>query len=144
MVQLYQTRGLPESDARAAISILSKHKDFFVDVMMVEELGLLPPDANTAPWKNGLVTFFSFILFGTIPLLAYVSDNGTSRNTLFAIACVLTGITLFILGAVKSRFTRQKWYTSGLQVLIVGSLSAASSYLISWLIQELLHVPSTC
>jgi len=63
MVQLYQTRGLPESDARAAIGILSKHKDFFVDVMMVEELGLLPPDANTAPWKSGLVTFFFIFYF---------------------------------------------------------------------------------
>jgi len=144
MVQLYQTRGLPETDARAAIGILSKHKDFFVDVMMVEELGLLPPDANIAPWKSGLVTFFSFCIFGTVPLLAYVGDNSTNKNTLFGIACALTAATLFILGAVKSRFTRQRWYSSGLQVLLVGSVSAAASYLISWLIQDLLHVPSTC
>jgi len=138
MVELYQNKGLPESDARAAISILSKHKDFFVDVMMVEELGLLPPDANNAPWKSGLVTFTSFILFGTIPLLAYVGAKETSGPILFAITCVLTGATLFTLGAVKSRFTKQRCYNSGLQVLLVGSISAAASYFISWFIKEVI------
>jgi len=144
MVELYQAKGLPESDARAAIGILSKHKDFFVDVMLVQELGLLPPEANTAPWKNGVVTFFSFIIFGTVPLLAYAIANSSNGTVLFTTTCFLTGFTLFVLGAIKSRFTRQKWYMSGLQVLFVGSISAASSYFIGWFIQSVVLHNSTC
>jgi hypothetical protein len=33
---------------------MSKYEDFFCDVMLVEELGLMPPDPDAAPWKNGL------------------------------------------------------------------------------------------
>ena len=35
--------------------------------MMVEELGIQPPDPEDVPWKNGVVTFMAFIIFGTYP-----------------------------------------------------------------------------
>lgn len=44
MVDLYVTKGLNIQDAQKVVSIISKNKKFFVDVMMKEELNLLPPD----------------------------------------------------------------------------------------------------
>mmetsp|Transcript_40450 Transcript_40450/g.56193 ORF Transcript_40450/g.56193 Transcript_40450/m.56193 type:complete len:276 (+) Transcript_40450:60-887(+) len=42
MVELYTAKGLEKEEAAAAVQILSKHKDFFVDLMMLEELEITP------------------------------------------------------------------------------------------------------
>merc|ERR1719171_2670704 len=38
MVQLYCKRGLPEERARSVVQTMATHSEFFVDVMMLEEL----------------------------------------------------------------------------------------------------------
>merc|ERR1712196_608114 len=38
MVQLYVSKGLPQEEAETVINIMAEHTEFFVDVMMVEEL----------------------------------------------------------------------------------------------------------
>jgi hypothetical protein len=40
-------------DAATVIDILAKNKQHFVDIMMVEELGLLPVDPDDNPLKEG-------------------------------------------------------------------------------------------
>ena len=52
------------------VEILSKNKKAWVNVMMAEELGLNCNEKS--PTKNALVTFFSFVLFGVIPLLPFI------------------------------------------------------------------------
>ncbi len=52
MIQLYIAKGLSKQDAETVIKILSKDKKFFVDMMMKEELELLPPDEKD-PLVNG-------------------------------------------------------------------------------------------
>jgi Integral membrane protein DUF125. len=101
-----------------------------VDVMMVEELGII--NENESPIKNAFVTFFSFVVFGIIPILIYVlaiyiPDLG--ENT-FLIACILTGLTLFSLGALKVKITTKNWIISGLEMLLVGGVAAIAAYLI--------------
>ena len=36
--------GIDEDGARQIVDIISKNHETFVDIMMVEELGLMPPD----------------------------------------------------------------------------------------------------
>ena len=52
------------------VDTLSKHKDVWVEVMMIEELGI--NDFEHSPLKNSMVTFISFVLFGLIPLLPFI------------------------------------------------------------------------
>jgi DNA damage-binding protein 1 len=40
---------------------------------VLQELGLLPEDADESPAKNGLVMFCSFAAFGLVPLLGILS-----------------------------------------------------------------------
>jgi hypothetical protein len=73
MVELYSLKpGISPEDAKTVVGIISRDHHTFVDIMMVEELGLMPPEETDASWKNGLVTFGAFCLFGTIPLLPYI------------------------------------------------------------------------
>ena len=135
MVDLYAEKGFSKEEATQIITMMSKHKEFFIDHMMVEELGIMTPDEDESPAKNGLVMFLSFMAFGLIPLLAYIALStvefgGNNGDALFGIACAMTACALFLLGAIKSKFSNQTWYISGLQVLGNGALSATAAYLI--------------
>lgn len=79
-----------------------------------------------------VVTFGSFGLFGFVPLLAFTVAQLFSAltNHTFLIASVMTGLTLFLLGALKVRLTNQKWYKSGMEMLLVGGVAASAAYLV--------------
>lgn len=128
LVELYIHKGMAKEDAHAVTEIISRNKEAWIDIMMVEELGIL--DDKESPLKNALVTFFSFGIFGFIPLVAYVLSRFISgvQVPAFPVACILTGLTLFTLGALKVRITGKNWFVSGLEMLIVGGLAASAAY----------------
>ena len=41
LVELYTKKGIPKSDAQKMVDIVSKHPKAWVDIMMVEELGIV-------------------------------------------------------------------------------------------------------
>lgn len=138
MVEMYVDRGMSHKDAEVCIRLMAKYEDFFVNVMMVEELGLQVPDEDENPWFDGFVTFCSFVFFGIFPLLAYVifADMQLELATLFAIACAFTAVMLFVLGVFKSKFTGQHWFASGMEILLLGGVTAAVSFLIGWVVED--------
>ncbi len=93
-----------------------------------------PDDTDKSPLKNAIVTFMSFFIFGLIPLLAYVLTVYFPElsSHAFLIASVLTGVTLFILGTLKSKVTKSKWIRSGVEMLIVGGLAAFVAYVVGF------------
>ena len=84
------------------------------------------------------MTFCSFCVFGTIPLLGYAClyTLQLTATTLFAIAVVLTAITLFGLGVLKARFSKKTWYASGLEVLLLGGGTASVAFLVGLLVEK--------
>lgn len=128
LVELYTDKGILREDAKKIVNIICKHKKAWVDIMMVEELGIL--ESKESPLKNAIVTFFSFCIFGFIPLLAFVVTGMIPfiQGMLFQVATVLTCITLFALGSLKTRFTGRNWIVSGLEMLFVGGIAASAAY----------------
>jgi VIT1/CCC1 family predicted Fe2+/Mn2+ transporter len=55
----------------------------------------------------------------------------------FAIACVLTGLTLFVLGALKVLITGRNWFKAGLEMFLVGGVAALAAYLIGYALSGL-------
>ncbi|GBG25424.1 Vacuolar iron transporter 1 [Hondaea fermentalgiana] len=143
MVDLYEQRGLPRDKAQVVVKTMAKYKEFFIDIMMCEELQLKVPGPDENPYKDGVVTFFSFLIFGTMPLLGYlivplvVPD--VSSSVLFITAVIVTMLVLFILGSFKSAFSASSWWYSGLEFLLLGSAVASTSYGIAMIVEELAH-----
>lgn len=134
LMELYMNKGMSEEDAKTVVDIISKNKEAWVDIMMVEELGIIHEEDS--PLKNALITFVSFITFGFIPVVTYVVSRfipSLPVNT-FALSAVLTSLTLFTLGALKVKVTGKNWFKSGLEMLIVGGLAAGAAYLIGILL----------
>ncbi len=130
LVEIFTAKGYEKEDAERMVDIIAKNKEGWIDIMMKEELEII--EDNESPLKNALVTFGSFALFGFVPLLAFTVAQLFSAltNHTFLIASVMTGLTLFLLGALKVRLTNQKWYKSGLEMLLVGGVAAAAAYLV--------------
>eukprot|EP01087_Luapelamoeba_hula_P022232 TRINITY_DN791_c0_g1_i1.p1 TRINITY_DN791_c0_g1~~TRINITY_DN791_c0_g1_i1.p1 ORF type:complete len:296 (+),score=49.95 TRINITY_DN791_c0_g1_i1:55-942(+) len=147
MVELYMQKGLTEEEATEVIDIFAKNKDFFVDVMMVEELGILMPD-NENPWMLAVVTFCSFMLFGSIPLLAYVvslaiaggDDQKTGFDATLGVSAGMTAITLFALGALSSKWTVEPFWKMGLLVLINGGMAALAAGVVAYALDLIFDV----
>lgn len=127
LIELYVAKGMEQKDAEEVTALISKHHQSWVDIMMVEELGILHTDES--PTKNALITFCSFTFFGFLPVLAYiVLQFIPALPNPFIIASVVTGLTLFALGALKVKVTGQNWFLSGLEMFMVGGIAAASAY----------------
>ena len=61
MVDLYVAKGCEREDAVMIINTMSKYKEFFINVMMAEELELQVPDPDENPWIDGAVTFAYYV-----------------------------------------------------------------------------------
>jgi len=139
MIELWVKKGLSVDEATTVINILAPHTDLFVDLMLVEELGLMVEDE--IPWKHGIVTFTSFCSFGIIPLLVYLlllawdsPNDHTGFDIAFALSGVMTGLTLFTLGALKSKMTMQPWWKSGGFTLFYGGFAAVLAWIIGFVL----------
>ena len=137
MIELYIEKGISESDSKTVVGIISQYEKSWVDIMMVEKLGLI--ESSESPIKNALATFVSFVLFGSIPVLIYAIAKFipfVATHTFFT-ACILPGVTLFILGALKVFFTKQSWYRAGTEMLILGGVASAAAYVVGVLLGRL-------
>lgn len=134
MIELYTAKGIDPAGARTVVDILSRHPEAWIDVMMVEELGIVSEEGS--PWKQAAATFLSFALFGAVPLLVYVAVRlfPTWQINTFAVASLATAMTLFLLGAIKAKFTGRGWIRSGLEMLLIGGVTAAAAYSIGLLL----------
>jgi len=128
LVEIYRAKGVSAEDAESMVAIIAKNPKAWVDIMMVEELGIIGSDES--PIANAVATFFSFSVFGFVPLLTYVLASVVPflHAHTFPIAAALTGATLFALGAVKVRITGKNWFLSGLETFVIGGITASAAY----------------
>lgn len=132
--QIYKDKGFKGEDLKRAVQIITNNKDLWAKEMMIHELGIIPGEEES-PWKNGLVTFAAFAIAGLLPLLPYVF-NIAIKNT-FTTATIFTGVALFIVGALRTIFTKRNWLLAGLEMFAVGALAAGSAYILSYWIDTI-------
>ncbi|MDQ3076334.1 MAG: VIT1/CCC1 transporter family protein [bacterium] len=78
-----------------------------------------------SPIKSAFATFASFILAGSVPLVPYLF---TKSENVFTYAIVFTGITLFIVGCLRTTITKTIWWKAGLEMLAIGAIAAGVAY----------------
>lgn len=76
--------------------------------MLLHEIGILPPgDDDYSAHKSSIAMFLSFLVFGAVPVVTYLCFGlimGSSALDAygFDVACGVTLLTFFVLGAVKN------------------------------------------
>jgi DNA damage-binding protein 1 len=137
MVEIYREKGFSLEDATKVIKTMAKpeYKDFFIDHMMIQELGEQTPGEDEHPVKNGAMCFISFMFWGTIPLIPYciaLPSNYHDHGGLLGICVGITLISLFLLGMQQAHILKQSWLVQGTGMMLNGGLAAGASYLVGW------------
>jgi len=79
------------------------------------------------PMLHGLVTFLAFIICGAVPLISFVLMPDFSEHQ-FLISCMLTALTLFLVGSLRVFIVGKGWFKAGLEMLTVGGIAAIIAY----------------
>jgi len=82
-------------------------------------------DPGTAA-RRGLATFFAFISAGAVALVAYVLP--VDDRWRFPATVVLSALTLFGVGSLRSVFSERSWWRAGAEMLAIGAIAAAVAY----------------
>jgi len=130
--QIYAKKGLEGKDLERVVEVITSDDKRWVDVMMKEELGLVEEPVSDAR-KSGLVTFASFVVAGFMPLASYVFFAQTTDP--FRLSVLITGVTLFAVGATRTLVTKRSWWRAGIEMFAVGMAAAIAAYFIGWFVK---------
>jgi VIT1/CCC1 family predicted Fe2+/Mn2+ transporter len=118
--------GLDRRHARIAAEAISRSRVALLKTMVEKELGLTYGRAETE-LGDAAVVGASYAVAALIPLWPYFF---WSAKTALPVSLVATGLALFLLGVVKGKVARLHLVRSGLEVLLIGGISAGLGYLI--------------
>jgi len=121
----FRARGFAGDLLEQAVATITANKERWVDTMMQEEHGLVGSE-HDRPFLKGLITFCSFVVFGSIPLIPYVLALPDSLR--FGSALGSTVIALVLLGITRSIVTRERIFKGPLEIVGIGLLCAAVAY----------------
>lgn len=121
----FAKKGLEGKELDALVQSVTSKKDVWLDVMMAEEHHMTEEHIGT-PFRHGAMTFLSFCVFGSIPLLPYLFSISEERR--FPVAIASTIIALLLLGASRSFVTKERLIRGALEVVTVGAAGAVIAY----------------
>ena len=114
MIELYTRKGLQEPASRQVVTAMATAPDFFVDVMMLEELKMAPPPSVSA-LAAGARVCASTVVCGFVPplgaMLAHrasqVADSAPLAPSTYALLLALAAVALGYLGVQRAAITHQ-------------------------------------
>jgi len=127
---IYNARGVDMDQARQIATDILQDPEHALNTLSREELGLNPDDLGS-PWGAALSSFVSFALGALVPLLPFVFGERTQPVPAIVL---LTGVSLFIVGAVLSLFTGRSAIRGGLRMVLIGGSAGIIAYLIGMLL----------
>ena len=135
--KIYAQKGFEGDLLDKVVAVIIANKDRWVDVMMKEELEMIP--SAKSPLAMAAVTFFSFLLVGLIPMLVYVYDYITEAQVThpFFIASLLTGFAFTGIGFLKSFVTQTSRWQGMLETLFLGASAAVLAYFVGNILEKL-------
>jgi VIT1/CCC1 family predicted Fe2+/Mn2+ transporter len=125
LVELYQRKGIPTPLATQLAEVVMSDPETALLTHAREELGLDPDGGLGSPWAAAASSFVMFAFGAVVPLVPFLLASGASA---VRASGVLSGATLFAVGAAMSYFTGKRFYVSGARMLLVGAAAAAITF----------------
>ncbi len=125
--------GLERSEAERVAVGLATNPNVFLRTKIEKELAL-SPDAGGAAMGDAWVVGGTYLVAAIVPLWPYLVF-GLGRALVVSITCTL--IALFAVGVAKAKVARGRVFASGMQVLLIGSISATIGYIIGRLVSQI-------
>jgi predicted membrane protein (TIGR00267 family) len=133
--EIYTKKGFHGELLERIVETITSNKDVWVAVMMAEEHQLAPTNRSKAV-RSALIVGLAAIVGSLIPLAPFVF----LPVSIGIVASILvSAVVLFVVGAYKARLTVGHPGKSGLEMAIIGTISA----LVGYAVGALLKVPTT-
>ena len=127
--QIFKAKGFEGEALEAAVKIITERPKRWIDTMMREEHGM--PAVTRSPLRAALYTFLAFVLCGSVPLIPYALRLPEPELP----STIMTGLTFFVIGSLRSRWSPTPWWRAGLETLAIGLLAAGVAYLIGGMLK---------
>src|SRR5258708_3140559 len=128
---IYQRKGFSGELLDRIVETITRDKDVWVAVMMSDEHGLAPVDRRSAP-RSAAVVGVSALVGSLVPLAPFMF---LPVQFSMWVSIVLAAAALFAVGAYKARLTVGVPGKSGLEMAVIGTLSALAGYLVGVLLK---------
>lgn len=125
-IEILKRKKFSQKDATTLATIYRSNPHYWTEFMMKDELEMTDPEKEN-PYYVALFTFFSFIVFGGIPLSPYIFNL---TNNSFTISIGFTALALLLLGLLRAYISKQKPLRGVLETVLVGGLSASVAYIV--------------
>ena len=135
--EIYYGKGFRGKLLDDIINKITSSKKLWSETITIENLGITKN--KTSPKISALITFLAFLIAGFMPLLIYILANFIpylSEHT-FYIASIITGLTFIVVGILKSRVSKTKWYKGALEMLLIGGGASIAAYFIGYFISTI-------
>jgi len=132
---IYRDKGFKGDLLERIVNTITANPDVWVAVMMSEELQLRPVNRRIA-LRSSIIVGIAAIIGSLIPLVPFLF---VPVSLAIILSIVLSALVLFVVGVIKARMTVGHAGKSGLEMALIGTISA----LIGYGVGVLLRVPAT-
>jgi len=122
--KIYRAKGFQGQELEMVVRQITKDPNVWLRCMMEEELGLIVESMDN-PWLVGVVTALSYLSAAFLPIIPYALQSPMAA---FPWSVGISVLALFGLGAGKTRLTHTPLLKSGLELMLIGLLSAVVGY----------------
>jgi VIT1/CCC1 family predicted Fe2+/Mn2+ transporter/rubrerythrin len=120
----YQVKGLPEEDAFHVVDHIARDPEQMLRALSSERLGA-SEEALSNPMVSATSGAISTAVGAIIPVIPFFFMQGIPA---VIAAAVVSLIAHFAVGAAKSLITIRSWWSSGLEMTVVGAVEGAVTY----------------
>ncbi len=120
----YQVKGLPEEDALHMVNHIASNPDQLLRALAAERLGS-SEEALSNPLVSATSGALSTAVGAMIPVIPFFFLQGVPA---IIAAAVVSLAAHFAVGAAKSLITVRSWWSSGLEMTVVGAVEGAVTY----------------
>ena len=123
---IYRQKGFEGETLEKIVEVITSNPDVWVNVMMSEELRLTPPQKTNA-FRSALIVGLSALAGSLIPLVPFFF---WTISLSIGLSIVIAALTLFVVGVYKARVTVGKPLRSGIEMAVIGTISALAGYVV--------------
>lgn len=124
--QIYRKRGFEGQLLEDVVKKITSDRKVWLEVMMGEELRLEPVDRKKV-FASSILVGGSAVTGSLIPLIPFIFLPIFESSV---ISVAVTALTLLVLGAYKARVTIGKPLKSGVEMAVIGTVSALAGYVV--------------
>jgi len=135
--EIYREKGFEGELLEQVVQKITENEERWVNVMMKDELGMIPEQKS--PFGVGLATYSAFIFIGLIPLGTYLFNwFYPIKYNPFIITSVLTGLGFAVVGFLKAKINHTSIVKGVFETLLLGTLAAIVAYFVGDFLEYLL------